>query len=599
MCRNFLVVYPCLQKHSWCIPISLVMCAQARNFLEQGRENMARDIYLRGRSKKGQSAEDHAAWAGMGEELDLLPQAGEDWQRALSVTRHFRADYCIGLARVLMQLNEQPERVVRVLQRVLSKEPNREDAKTLLSKVYRSLGWDQAARCVDREDVRSEKEIGPRRFPRDLDRQTLDLFLQLFKGREVGYAEEIINSKTGAVNLVHKEAPMGRDDVREHLLGRRSLAWYPLRTDLTVSTITFMYHLKTAGLKDVLGPGNRAEVLWNSAWEGFRYLRARELPAVIEECPGPSARIWLFIKGQCHFLMARRLSKVLFQEFPFPRSGVALKPVLPTRPRGMEWEDQAHPLPLGVDRRSGNRRWFLDEETRQAAQDQLDFLHRIACVELRKLRQCVQKLETGAYFGPPLDLAQRSLEVLLTGCPVIMAIRDKAAAGRILSRQEKVALFYTTGFLDHEHIVLHRILEPCPDYRYKAVARQAANLHPRPISCLKLRSMVPEITASVGCNCLFGPDQLSDGRYPSPLLHVDPMLVPTEDERLSIQRSTVKELGRHYLNISQEISALEERRNMLANEIAAGLSRKSRPWIKVEAKILSLESDGSIRISQK
>ena len=575
------------------------MYAQARKFLEQGREDMARDIYLRGRSKKGQPAEDHTAWARIGEELDLLPQAGEDWQRALSVTRHFRADYCIGLARVLMQLNEQPERVVRVLQRVLSKEPNREDAKTLLSKVYRSLGWDQAAQCLDQEEIQSDEKIGPRWFPRDLDRQTLDLFLQLFGGREVGYAEEVMNSKTGAIEIVHKEAPMGRDDVLEHLLGQRSLAWYPLRTDLTASTITIIYSLKTASLKNVLGKRTRTEVLWNSAWEGFRYLQARGLPVVLEGCPGPSARIWIFLEELCHFLMARRLAKALVRELPFPRSGVDLSPVLLTEPRGVEWEEKAYHLPLGVDRRSGIRRWFLDEETKEPASDQLRFLHRIVCIQPKRLRQIVQKIEVSGDFGPLADLAQQSLDLLLSRCPVIKTIKDKAEAGRILNRQEKVAVFYTAGFLDQENVLLHRILEPCPDYRYKAVARQAKNIHPRPISCLKLRSMVPEITASVGCNCLFGPDQLSDGRYPSPLLHVDPMLVPTEDERLSIQRSTVKELGRHYLNISQEISALEERRDMLANEIAEGLSRKSRPWIKVDARILSLESDGSIRILSK
>jgi hypothetical protein len=572
------------------------MYVQARKLLERGQEDMARDVYLHGRLKKGQQAEDYAAWAGIGEELDLLSQAREDWQRALSVTRHFRADYCIGLARALIQLNEQPERVVRILQRVLSREPDRQEAKIMLRQVYRSLGWDQAARCLGQEANQSDEKIGPRRFPRDLDRQTLDLFLQLFGGREVGYAEEVMSPETGAVKLVHKKAPMGRDDVREHLLGQRSLAWYPLRIDLTVSTITFMYHLKTAALKDILGPRTRSEVLWNSVWEGFRYLRARGLPVVLEGCPGPSARIWLFLEGPCHFLMARRLAKALLQELPFPRSGINLRPLLPTGPRGVEWEEQAHPLPLGVDRQSGKRRWFLDKETREPAPDQLGFLHRITCIRPRQLKQLVHKIEIGGDFGPLADLAWQSLEVLLSKCPVIKTIKDKASAGRILNHKEKVALFYTAGFLDNEHILLHSILEPCPDYRYKAVARQAKNIHPRPISCLKLRSMVPEITASVDCNCLFGPYQLSDGRYPSPLLHIDPMLVPTEDERLSIQRSTVKELGQYYLSISQEISALEERRDMLAKELTEGLSRKGRPWIKVDGSILSLENDGNIRI---
>ncbi len=572
------------------------MYVQARKLLEQGFEDRVRDIYLHGRSKKGQSAQDYAAWARIGEELDLLSQAREDWQRALSVTPHFCADYCIGLARVLTQLNEQPERVVRLLQNVISKEPDRPEPRTMLAQVYRSLGWDQAARCLDQEKNRSDKKIGPRRFPRDLDQQILDLFLKLFGGKEVGYAEEVMNSETGAVNLVHKETPMGRGDVKEHLLGHRSLAWYPLRSDLTVSIITFMYHLKTAGLKDV-GPRTRSELLWNSAWEGFRYLKARGLPVVLEDCPGLSARIWVFLEKPCHFLMTRRMAKLLVQKLPFPRSGVSLCPLLPTVARGMKWEEQAHPMPLGVDKRSGIRRWFLDEQTKEPAPDQLLFLHRIVCINPSRLRQIVQKIEFGGDFRPFADLDQQSLDLLLSKCPVIKTIGDKAAAGRILNRKEKVAVFYTIGFLDQDNSLLHRFLNPCPDYRYKAVARQAKNIHPRPISCLKLRSSLPEITASVDCNCLFGPDQLSDGRYPSPLLHVNPMLVPTEDERLSIQRSTVKELGRHYLNISQEISSLEKRRDILARELAEGLSRKSRPWTKVNGSILSLENDGNIRIS--
>ena len=79
----------------------------------------------------------------------------------------------------------------------------------------------------------------------------------------------------------------------------------------------------------------------------------------------------------------------------------------------------------------------------------------------------------------------------------VKTIKGKADAGRILNHEEKVALFYTAGFLDNEHILLHRILEPCPDYRYKAVARQAKNIHPRPISYLEPGAG----NAQRGCPC--------------------------------------------------------------------------------------------------
>lgn len=120
--------------------------------------------------------------------------------------------------------------------------------------------------------------------------------------------------------------------------------------------------------------------------------------------------------------------------------------------------------------------------------------------------------------------------------------------GKILRREEKVVLFYTVGLADREGEALHLLLASGPDYNFESVKRQAARLRSSPISCLKIRELIPEVTSSVNCNCAL---DLRGGKYPSPLLHINPHLVPVAREFALPESMPVREAARRYIDLRQ------------------------------------------------
>src|SRR4030065_958962 len=97
-------------------------------------------------------------------------------------------------------------------------------------------------------------------------------------------------------------------------------------------------------------------------------------------------------------------------------------------------------------------------------------------------------------------------EMFLTlekSCPVVEEILRKARSGRNLRIEEKRVICFTLGFLEDGAKLLHDVLEDCPDYRPNRVNRMALNLGENPISCPKIRELLPETTAYLPCNCSF------------------------------------------------------------------------------------------------
>jgi hypothetical protein len=164
----------------------------------------------------------------------------------------------------------------------------------------------------------------------------------------------------------------------------------------------------------------------------------------------------------------------------------------------------------------------------------------------------------------------------------------KARRGRILTRPEKVILFYTLGLTERNGDSLHRLLETCPDYNHNKVQRQAARLKPNPISCHKIRELIPEITASVGCGCSF---DLRGGKYPSPLLHVNPHLVPAAEELSLPDRIPIQEAARRYINLKRSIEESSAALLRLEGVLDRHFDRRGIDSLKVEKILLKRHHD--------
>ncbi|MBW1669751.1 MAG: hypothetical protein JRJ66_17265 [Deltaproteobacteria bacterium] len=260
---------------------------------------------------------------------------------------------------------------------------------------------------------------------------------------------------------------------------------------------------------------------------------------------------------------------------PKPGSHFVVEPLLPTRPVGIGWVERCIPLPLGIEGTSLERCFFIDQKG-EAYGDQLKFLKKVrrfdvksAIRNLRSLGQVPGVLKTRSESFPPL------VERLRRDCKVVDYLVQKALSGHMMRREEKVALFYTIGLLHGGGNTIHRILESTPDYNYRKTERQLERLQRNPVSCGKIRSMIPEITVSVDCSCHF---DLRGGKYPSPLLHVMPQMVPASGEFDVPDRLQLEEAAKRYVqlrsHVEEEQVALKKLERVLDNHFTRkGISR--------------------------
>jgi hypothetical protein len=287
----------------------------------------------------------------------------------------------------------------------------------------------------------------------------------------------------------------------------------------------------------------------------------------------------------------KRFVQDFLKNAPPPESPLAAEVLLPTQPVGIGWEERAVPMPLGLDRATLNRSFFLDQNG-EVEREQLKVLHRIRRIPLESLRTAHPpwvKRDGG-------DLVWEGsghvfLKRLLENCPILGELVRKAVSGRMLLRQEKVILFYTLGWLEHGAKILHECLQACPDYQYENVRRQAERLKGHPISCVKIRELAPEITSTLDCNCSF---DLRGGKYPSPLLHVHPHMVPAAETFVIPEDLTLREAARRYVALRLHHEESGRALQRLEKILERNFSRKKLSSFRVDGfKLLRVdEGDG-------
>jgi len=109
----------------------------------------------------------------------------------------------------------------------------------------------------------------------------------------------------------------------------------------------------------------------------------------------------------------------------------------------------------------------------------------------------------------------RELQTLLSRCAVIRALVEQVHRIGRLSHEETQVLIHTVGHLEHGPAAVNNLFERA--WQADPALFLKSRLRGNPMSCPKIRIRIPEITAAVGCNCVF---DLETNLYPSPLLHV-------------------------------------------------------------------------------
>ncbi len=565
-----------------------------------GNIDQARDKYLKYRMHKGAPAIYYAEWSKIGELLGLYQLAKEDIEKALSIDKSFNIDYLYQYVKLLLKLKIDLKKCIRILQKIIKIDPNHTKAKQSLIDIYTKLGWIKAIQQLDKLYPKKEKNNNIRVFNRSISINTIKQFNRLLGGRRDLYAVELLDN-TGSKQIDLVESELTFSILEEHIKGTKTLYWFPIDKDLKINIIALDYYISPNQFDPLEDKGYLSELLSKSFWEAYYFLDSKGIPVVAESLSNYSIRMWIFLSPSCHFLYARKLTKKIIQLLPLTRPKVQIRPVLPTRPQSVHWIESPIAMPFGTDVYTGHKRQFLNKKSKQPIEDQIKFIERINMISPQNLRQkiCINYIDIGLVYSTAQPTQSKntiqSLNQLVNSCNIISYIFKKIRAGKILSRKEKVVLFYTVGLLDPTKELLHNILMPCPDYKYQNIQRQAQNLYPRPISCLKIRELLPEVSAMVSCSCIFDDKFLQEGRYPSPLLHIEPRLVPTKEDRYTAQFCTAKELAEQYINLKQQIEYLKDRQIELRNQLILALEKKHKKKIKIGNKILLWEED-SIKI---
>nr|HID58697.1 tetratricopeptide repeat protein [Desulfobacterales bacterium] len=566
----------------------------ARNYLDEGEEIKARQIVLTHRKFGPESPEIHVQWAILCEELGMAKQAQECYERALKLDPTNQE--CLYRFACLHRNVGRYEKSIRFLRKLLRQNPAHIEARNLLRENYEAIGLEGQAKAVSPEKERSESVTVERYFPPPVGKEDIETFLDLFSGREIGFALQELDPNTGTPKYEFRAAPLDAETVTKHLLGKITLAGYPLRSDNTVRyaalSVRIPLRVKETYAKQqsylvFLGENMRSYVL-----KLAQFARTVDIPSYPEERGSEGFRLWFFFQDFDHFLRVKEFLKEFIEHAPDPESHFVLEPILPTRPVGIGWVEQCINLPLGIDRCSHRRCFFLRDDG-SPYENQFIFLKKIRRIPLRVATKRLRSLR-----GPERKYLNNTLsfpdpvERLMSRCSAIAYLIQKAVSGQMLRREEKVILFYSVGLLDDDGNVIHRVLEPTPDYNYTKTKRQLERLQRNPISCLKIRSMIPEITASVDCLCQF---DLRGGKYPSPLLHVRPHMVPASQEFLVSEGIPLKEAAERYIHLSRHVEEekriLERLEKVLEKHFSRkGISEYATREIKVVRRSLNGQS---------
>ncbi len=413
------------------------------------------------------------------------------WARALGTSPP-------DLTRLLARLRGEPAEVVAVL-----------------AEAAAEAGRFEAARGVQSSGAAAVVGAGPASPPSDpAEEADLPLLLECFQGRDGVHATESIG-RGGHRRFVPDHRPIREEDWLAHLRGERTLALPLIRADRT--TLLGVLDVDVGRRELDLRLGIPDDLLGRALGTALR-LRAELARAgagsLLEFSGYKGYHVWVRFREPVLAAQARVfLHRVLGGAGPVPE-GVRVE-VFPTRDRVRGGEvGPVIKLPLGIHGRSGRRCDLLDDRGRALA-DPMEALRSLARMPASQVASPEPGTAPRPATAPPSPLGLRATKVV-DGCGVLRLLAEKAQRTSYLSHVERTALLCTLGHLGEEGAAaLHAIISRTHNFRREVTQRHIDRMPSHPISCGRIREVLPEVSATARCACQF---HLRGRGYPTPLL---------------------------------------------------------------------------------
>ena len=421
----------------------------------------------------------------------------------------------------------------------------------------------------------------------------------LFAGREGVHARQWIDEE-GRVGYSPVHEPLADHLLALHLQGSATLGVYPVRADQTVLFGVVDIDIRKSALS--MGEAGQPvaarlqELVLADARRLARQFDELHLPVYAEDSGYKGIHLWLFFAEPVPAAVVKRFFEAVVQRVGPPSPELQWE-VFPKQEQVAE--DQLGnliKLPLGIHLKTGRRCLFTDLEGQEYS-DQEGFLQRIQQVEREAFEQAVSRLvappEQGGAAGSAETLREAfpEYEALFKGCPVLVALMEKAVVTHHLAHDERLVLKCILGHLgEGGHKLIHSIIGHCLDYSETITQQQIDRTPPYPISCPKIRQRLPEVTSTVNCACVF---DLPEGGYPSPLLHLDSTFTRGRSQSADRHGQLVDKyvnLRRDYQQVGRELAQLED-------DLNYALNAADRDELRAGGWILRRDDEGRFQVA--
>ncbi len=548
------------------------------NLLKAQEWEKARDIILTYHKLPGQSISQYFKWAKFCEILALPYQAIYCYEQILTLDKeNFKAIKSLGL--LYFEIGEF-EKAKRLLIRYLKNFPHDEETKQALGEIYKSLKEWGAFYSLFPEKKSDSPKLKIRTFPKNFTDSEIAAFLPFVQGQH--YHGELKLNLSGKPEIIVKQGALDSELIKKHLLGENYFFTYPIDEEKEIGIGEFKIFLpKKIVYKNIKNPHRLTyleDLLFDSALKSFRKFIAFGFSGILEKLTPWEYRVFFILENPLHFLMVKKFLKKFEEKLPIFEEGVVFSSWTFTAPRDLHWEEVPFALPLGKHPVTLERTKFFNKNGEEIKRPLLT-LKKLRPIKVEEIKEF---LKTGKLFWKIKE--NEILKKLRKNCPLLNCIIKKAQAGKSLSNREKTALFLTLGLLEDSGKLLHEVLFFLPDYSYEKVEKLRKGFPKNPISCYKLREWFPDLVSINSCSCVF--EDLNC--YPSPVLHINPDLVPQKEENL--ENLSLKELGKKFITLLKEKDRIENLLKEAETCLKMKMDKEGRCFIEVKDYIIKYNS---------
>lgn len=366
-------------------------------------------------------------------------------------------------------------------------------------------------------------------FVRQKQRQRLlDLYLELFQGREDVFARQWVNQEKGTQGYMPVRRPLQAEDVLEHIKGHKTYGIYLLRRDSSVKTGVMDLDLKKDFRSGSIKPRDKSGIRQE---RDYVLRRLQELSkerlnasALVEFSGGKGYHLWFLLQEPAPAEQVRqclsRIAAVVADDLSYFNLEVFPKQ---DRLQGKGLGNLVK-LPLGVHRRSGKPSYFLGK-SRSDPWNNCQELEKAELIGPEDLRSCSSQAKPDKTVLHPRQRQwvekYPELKLLSERCPALGRIITALRMHKELGTREERILLQTLGFLSRGRLLVHDLCQNLPEYNQHLVDYKLSRLGGSPMGCKKIHQL---LQLSIDY-CSFE----GSYAYAHPLLHC-PEYMPAEQE---------------------------------------------------------------------